>query len=269
MARVNNAKKLIVAISICMAGLFDITAWSEPIHQSTERIIWDKTPLTITLPVKTERIISFPTPVKVGLPPDLSAQLRTQINGNTVYWLAHEAFDTRRIEVHAMDGSMIYLVDLQAQRHASIAPIEVILKQKNDSQPPSTAVTGSAQPSYRPLGMMGLTRFAAQQLYAPARLLKTPPGVYRFPVMQRPIEHLIRGQNILATPVAAWKNERYYLTALILKNLSDTHVQLDPRMIRGQWRAATFHYVRLHPTGSELDTSVLYLVSDRPFSEVL
>ena len=87
--------------------------------ESTERLIWDKRPLKITLPVDRERMITFPSPVKAGLPLEVNQKLRTQINGNTLYWLAHEPFKTQRIEIRAVDGRAIYLLDLQAKKKAS------------------------------------------------------------------------------------------------------------------------------------------------------
>ena len=64
---------------------------------SVERIFWDKKPLKITLPVNKERMITFPTPVRIGLPVEINSQLRTQINNNTVNWLAYESFKSQRI----------------------------------------------------------------------------------------------------------------------------------------------------------------------------
>jgi hypothetical protein len=89
------------------------------------------------------------------------------------------------------------------------------------------------------------------------------------PVNRVVIKHLIHGIKINAKAISSWRYASLYVTAIELKNQTRKYIILDPRMIRGQWKAATFQHVRLHPTGSESDTSALYLISDRPFHEVI
>ena len=55
--------------------------------------------------------------------------------------------------------------------------------------------SAQAQPGY-----IQLTRFAAQQLYAPTRLVKERPGIVRVPVTRDPVE-LLHGGTIEATPL--------------------------------------------------------------------
>ena len=243
---------------------------NEVVNESTEHIIWDKTPIKITLSVGKERIITFPSPVWVDIPGEIHKKLRTQNNSNIVYWLAHEAFKTQRLEIGAVDGRTHYLVNLEAKKTGgSNEPIEIVLK-KSQQQ------TKSAKSSERPgiiqqksPGYIQLTRFAAQQLYSPARLLSTPAGVHRVPVSRDIITHLMRNTRIAAKPIASWRHASLYVTAIELKNQTGGYITLDPRMIRGQWKAATFQHVRLHPVGSESDTTALYLISNRPFHEVI
>jgi len=238
-------------------------------NDSVERIFWDKTPLKISLPVGSERMITFPSPVRIGLPSELNNKLRTQINNTTVYWLAHEDFTAQRIEIRAIAGDVIYLVDLQAKKTgASGEPIEILLKNTATDPVVEKAISGNADYSASPSYIL-LSRFAAQQLYSPARLLKTPQGVHRVPINRDPIRHLIHGAHIAAKPIAAWGNGFLYVTAIELKNLSHLPLSLDPRKIRGQWLTATFQHGRLQAQGSEADTSALYLISNRPFHEVL
>jgi integrating conjugative element protein (TIGR03749 family) len=263
-------KKIILLSCLWPLLLIQQVIANEAGYESTERIIWGKQPLKITLPVGKERIISFQSPVKVWLPDEIQNNLRAQINGNVVYLLAQKAFKTQRIKIQAIDGSTFYLIDLQAKKKGgSIEPIEVIVKkatsQTNDNDTPST----SAAARQKPPGYILLSRFAAQQLYSPARLLSIPRGVHRVPVNRGIITHLIHGINITAKPIASWRYASLYVTALELKDQTRKYITLDPRMIRGRWKAATFQHVRLHPTGSESDTSVLYLISGRPFHEVI
>ncbi len=236
---------------------------------AVERLFWDKVPLRITLPVGKERLVSFPADVRVGMPGSLSSKLRTQSNQGTIYWKASEAFDTQRIEVREVQSHRIYLIDLKATTKAnSVTPIEVIFKESREYTKDKKSPDSSSKISKK-TGYIALTRFAAQQLYAPARLLKASPRIHRVSVTRHTITHLIHGEQIEATPVASWQSGSLYITAVELKNSSDHFINLDPRHLRGEWRTATFQHIRLHPAGSESDTTAVYLISDRPFHEVI
>ena len=129
-------------------------------------------------------------------------------------------------------------------------------------QPDSVAANtnpGQAQPGY-----IKLTRFAAQQLYAPARLIKNPPGMVRVSVTRDPVD-LLRGGTIEATPLVAWRAGGLYVTAVKLTNRTEQPQTLDPRDLRGTWLTATFQHHRLLPKGDEADTTAVYLISARPF----
>jgi integrating conjugative element protein (TIGR03749 family) len=238
---------------------------------AVERLFWDKVPLRITLPIGKERLVSFPADVRVGIPPLINSKLRTQSNQGTVYWKANEAFDTQRIEIREIKSNRIYLIDLKASKKArSVTPIEVIFKDRRAGNEHRAGVQlNSASKKPRKPGYIGLTRFAAQQVYAPARLLKASANIHRVSIVRRPISHLMRGETIRATPVASWQSGSFYVTAVELRNTGSTDIALDPRLLRGDWRTATFQHVRLHPAGSESDTTAVYLISDRPFHEMV
>ena len=236
---------------------------------AVERLFWDKVPLRITLPVGKERLVTFPADVRVGMPGSIRSKLRTQSNQGTVYWKASAAFDTQRIEVREIQSHRIYLIDLKASTKAnSVTPIEVIFKEAREDAEDKTSADSSSKIAKKP-GYIALTRFAAQQLYAPARLLKASTSIHRISVAKQTMTHLIYGEQIEATPVASWQSGSLYVTAVELKNTSDHFINLDPRHLRGDWRTATFQHIRLHPSGSESDTTAVYLISDRPFHEVI
>lgn len=267
-------------VFLCISLSFSQPNWAE---SAVERLFWDKVPLRITLPVGQERLVSFPGEVRVGIPAPLTGKLRTQSHAGTVYWLAKESFEPQRIEVRELDGQGIVLIDLSAQPAPDLPanPIEILFRPGQraasdvglgaDADSMTSEGNQKAKPGKKPktAGLVALTRFAAQQLYAPARLLKTAPWIQRVSLSQTPLEHLLRGEQILATPVVSWRSGRLYVTAVELKNTGSDFIDLDPRQLRGQWWAATFQHTRLHPAGSEADTSAVYLVSDRPFQEAL
>ena len=113
-------------------------------------------------------------------------------------------------------------------------------------------------------GYVSLTRYAAQQLYAPMRLLSSVPGIVRVPV-QRGSVALVPGDTVEAQPLVAWRAGHLYVTAVKLRNRSRKAQVLDPRTLRGVWLSAAFQHARLLPAGDEADTTAVYLVSAQPF----
>jgi len=258
---INHFTLLFLLITVSLTGFS---------AQRVERLFWDKHPLKITLPVGKERLVSFPSGVRAGIPTALAGKLRTQINQGTVYWLAKEPFETQRIEVREINGKHIYLIDLQAKKttHAAM-PVDILPKQDEPATGSSRQASRKSHKRRKAPGYVTLTRFAAHQLYALKRLLRKVPGIHRVSVSRAPIRHLLRGHYIKATPLASWQAGRLYVTAVELNNLGRERIDLDPRDLRGQWRAATFQHNLLYPAGSEADTTAVYLISDRPFQEVL
>jgi len=260
---------LLIMGQIAAAAYAGVSPDPEPI----ERIIWKKAPIKITLPVGRERMVTFPGTVRVGIPSEITALLRTQSVKGVVYWLAVSPFDTARVQVQNAETGEYYLIDLKAvdDKKASATPIEIISDARGARRNGSTAEPHTQE---RKAGKnteqdyVTLTRFAAQQLYAPKRLLKTPLGVFRVGVSPKPVA-LLRGSHIEAIPLVAWRSDRLHLTAVRLRNLSNHPVTLDPRALRGKWLTATFQHARLFKAGEEADTTAVYLISERPFEASL
>jgi integrating conjugative element protein (TIGR03749 family) len=249
-----------------------------PAGDPPERLVWNKRPLSITLPVGQERLIMFPVPIRLGLPPELGPEhLRTQIVDGTIYWTALQEFGNQRLQVQARDSGNVYLVDLAASAAAPAGPpIEVAV--------PESPVTGAALPAVsaapagpvpveppppKPLDYVALARLAAQHLYAPVRLHHRPEGVHAVPVRGDSTVALLRGGAIEATPLAAWRSGNRYVTAVRLRNRTPDAVLLDPRRLRGRWLACAFQHGRLARRGDPRDTTAAYLISDRPYAEAL
>jgi integrating conjugative element protein (TIGR03749 family) len=248
-----------VGLLLIDAGL--AAADSEP----PERVAWRKTPIALELRVGTERLVQFPNAVKVGVPAPLQEALRIQSIAGTVYLLAHQPFASTRVLVRGINGGGVYLLDLSARiESAATAPVEIF-----DPDEASEPGTDTAQPTgLREYGYISLTRFAAQQLYAPLRLLKDLPGVVRVPVKRDPVA-LLRGDTIEAVPLVAWRAGELFVTAVQLTNQTGQPQILDPRTLRGAWLTATFQHNRLLGAGDEADRTVVYLISARAFASSL
>lgn len=233
----------------------------------TERIQWDRIPIRLDLQIGSERRVSFPGPVSLGLPAVLQSKLRVQSVDGTLYLLARQPFGPARVLVRETGSGRIYLFDIEASDDAgALPPMEIGVA--DPIQKPPAPATGPEAAGPRRYGYVGLTRFAARQLYAPARLLGDWPGIVRMPVKRDPVA-LYRGGAIEALPLAAWRSGGLHVTAVRLRNRSDTPRDLDPRDLRGAWLTATYQHNRLLPAGDEADTTAVYLVSARPFAASL
>ena len=229
-----------------------------------ERVVWNKAPIAIPLVVGEERLVHFPDSVSIGLPQSLTPLLRSQSINGTLYLLASQTFEPTRVMVRSETDGPIYVLDISAASGGSdsrsLPDVQVLLQSPQDAG----ADQSTSDKQSQSLGYAALTRYAAQQLYAPTRLIPRQPGVVAVPVNPEPVD-LVVGGKIEAVPVAAWKAGLRYVTAVKLINRTQSPVVLDPRELRGSWLAATFQHNRLLPAGSEADTTVVYLVSDRRF----
>jgi integrating conjugative element protein (TIGR03749 family) len=121
----------------------------------------------------------------------------------------------------------------------------------------------------RTAGYVGLIRFAAKELYAPDRLRGTDKAITRTAVTRKRVHHLIRDHVADTRPVGGWKSNGLYVTALRVKNTTSQSLFLDPRNVRGAWKAVSFQNNRLEAKGKNGDSTALYLISDLPFSQAI
>lgn len=246
--------------------LFCVWLLSFSVHadpDAPERIVWNRVPVAVELTAGHERLVHFPEAVRAGVPAALQGVLRVQNIGGTLYLLAAQPFAVQRMIVHGSESGQVYLLDLTALAEGEHGtPIEIHLPDSSEGDRAAGAAPASGY------GYVTLTRFAAQQLYAPARLLRDLPGVVREPVRGDPVA-LVRGNAIKASPLIAWRAGNLHLSAVLLVNQTKRPQVLDARALRGQWLAATFQHNRLHAAGSEADRTVVYLLSERPFAAAL
>lgn len=241
--------------------LVSMTSLAQQADSAPRRVHWQDSPIGVVLTVTEERWVRFPAPVSVGVPASLQALLRIQTVNGTVYLKAHAPFTATRVLVRELDSGQTYLLDLSATIEAG--PAEAIIV---DPRPPAGEqaaagrIGGNGAHSY-----VTLTRFAAQQLFAPMRLATPLPGVARVPVQQQSV-FLLPGDAVEATPLMSWRSGDLYLTAVKLRNRSARPQVLDPRQLRGNWLAATFQHARLLPEGDAADSTAVYLVSAQPFA---
>ncbi len=229
------------------------------------RMNYTGAPVPVNLGVGVERRIVFEQPFRLGLEPEAASAFEFEIYDRQLLVRVNRPVTTRA-KIQLADGRIIPL-DIEGVVSAAVtAPLEIVMRtevgasrQKPQTPNPPSLALPLAQPGY-----VDLVRFAAQRMYAPARLFADLPGIAATRIRQEPVR-LIRGARILSTPLASWQIGKLTVTAVRLDNQESRRVGLDPRQVVGIWKAAAFHHRSLSPDGS----SVLYLVSDRSFSEAL
>lgn len=233
---------------------------------STERLVWDKAPLQVALGVgpERERSITFPAQMHIGVPPEVAQLVRVQTVGRTTYVTALAPFPRTRVVAEDRATGAVVLLDLTASTDStSTQPVSVVVPSAAEGK--MTGRANDEDEEQPPVDIVTLTRFAAQQMYAPRRLVAAHPAIRRVMLDQSPLDDLYAGAGVRGIPSAQWRGDEFYVTAVVLQNLQPQPVELNPLDVRGRWRAVTFQHGRLLGKGTEADTTVVYLVCEQPF----
>ncbi len=260
------------------------TLASHAIESTPEHIIWNKTPIAVYLPVGKERMIHFPGSVQVGYDKTIltDEHIRIQNNQGTLYLLAKKEFPAERIQVKLESGKII-LLDVSAKKLASCTPLEIVVSEDkpisspfettepaHQNQNPKSVEEDHSNLTTTIITPIQLTRFAAQQLYAPQRLLTQLNNIYRVPMHTKKTVDLVLDGSVTAMPLASWRGGDEFVTAILLRNNLPQTLTLHPQDLCGQWQTATFFPKNeLAPRGNVKDSTTVFLVSCRPFAESL
>ncbi|HBI22029.1 MAG TPA: TIGR03749 family integrating conjugative element protein, partial [Legionella sp.] len=140
-----------------------------------EHVVWDKTPIRITLPLNQERLIRFPLAVSI-VDSELESEVGVMKIQDALYFNAHAAFANKRLVVQLMPNGEAIVLSLTANEEAgNTTPIEVVMGERDDDDKPAPTTSSD-------INAVTLTRFAIQSLYSPERLLVTPPEITRTPM---------------------------------------------------------------------------------------
>lgn len=222
---------------------------------ATEVMSWKKIPLRVPLVVGEERVIFVDEEVRVGMPSSLAGKLRVQSTDGVVYLQASEAIDKARLQLQLAESGEHILLDLSAV--PGTEPLEPVRIIRYSATPEVDAKVDATQ---TPIPA-SLVRYAAQSLYAPLRTIEPLPGVQRAPLRLDESIRLLVDEQITAKPMAVWRLQDYWITAVKLINRSPRRVELDPRQLQASLFSAVFQHTYLGPAGQPEDTSVAYLVT--------
>ena len=264
----------------CIQRLFVILltlASATVLADASERVLWDKRPINVHLQVGNERIIHFPDDVRYWLPDTVKRHVSVLAANGVLYIRAMEPFPTTRLRIQGLNDQQIYLLDITASEVAAVSDELIVMTKENTRNRSKEATAYRTTEDWR----IRLTRYAAQQLYAPERLVDGDSAIKRIPVESKTSVPLIRGGLIETVPIASWQGHGLTVTAVRVRNLSRQSLQLQfersdslqaldlSYLVRGDWLTATLQHDRLGAMGDETDTTTLYLVSNRSFVESL
>lgn len=261
---------------LALLGLLAVAA--SPMAQAVEILRWERMPLAVPLRVGQERIVFIDRNVRVGIPAGVGERLRVQSAGGAVYLRANEPIEPTRLQLQDADTGALILLDIAAEPakdgEPALEPVRIVegnatparyggqATGTDEAPAPIDGRPDARKPQRETPIPVVLTRFAAQNLYAPLRTVEPLPGVMRVN-LRRDLDlgTLMPTQPVRAAALASWRLEDQWVTAVRLSHTGTGWITLDPRLLQGDFLTATFQHEALGPRGTPEDTTVLYLVT--------
>lgn len=238
-----------------------------------ERATFVRQPVRVSLPVGVERLITLPAPAALHVPSDIEAVARIEVIDKTIYATALMPFTPLRLVAELVDSGQQIPLDIEAvaSQTTAMPELQISVVAAAQASPSGTAAAQAVTATEAPVevDMVELTRHAARQLYAPRRLAWASRGVSQTAVSTDAVPGLLRGADAEAVPLGQWKSSNLYVTAVRVTNRSRFPLEIPLDHLRGSWVAATAQHGRIGAAGSETDTTVIYLICERPFESCL
>ncbi|MGI0704597.1 TIGR03749 family integrating conjugative element protein, partial [Pseudomonas aeruginosa] len=223
-----------------------------PVSHAVEILRWERMPLAVPLKVGQERVVFIDRNVRVGVPAGVGERLRVQSAGGAVYLRASEPIEPTRLQLQDADTGALILLDIAAESpkdgEAELEPVRIVESSSTparygdqaggaDEAPARAQDQPGAHAARRdtPIAVV-LTRFAAQNLYAPLRTVEPLPSVMRVN-LRRDLDlgTLMPTLPVRAVALASWRLEDQWVTAVRLTNNSSGWITLDPRILQGDF----------------------------------
>lgn len=284
-------KALIMLLVLCISIL------STAIADTT--LPWRGEPLTLQIPVGVERVIRFEAnKMQVGIPRDLAGIASAESNNGFVYLRAARQFEQKRFRFRDKETGRIYAIDVSAREGGAFQPVRIVddMSAPSVPNPPATDITPPTDPTWSALAdtnripaggedtdesaaredtapvnhpYTALTRYAMQQLYAPARLITPLDDLVTVNVTRETLNALVPGARISAHVLGQWRNVDHLVTAIVLHNHSDQAVHLDPRAMRGKqfWLTAALIRDWLSPVNQPGERTGLVVISQQQWTD--
>jgi len=260
----NRAITKLIRLGVMLA----IAAFSLHLH-AVQLVNWDKTPIKMSLHQGDERMVILDKNISVGLPSTLQDKLRVQSLGGVLYLKSSSPFAQTRLMLKDVETGEIILLDLTGEKPSKTKLETVKIVTDGNSQSTDSDVKGEIE-GQTPSAVNGqtlpipvlLTRYAAQSYYAPLRAVEKVPGIKQISMsLPQALTRLLPGLPVSATPLSIWRLKGYEVVAIKLVNQSDNLLNLDARLLQGNFYSATFQHNTLGPKGQPTDTTMLYIVT--------
>ncbi|MFQ0972069.1 TIGR03749 family integrating conjugative element protein [Gilliamella sp. BG3] len=252
--------KMIIKLSQLIITLF-IFVSSINNAIAVELITWDRTPIKITINQNDERMVILERNISVGLPGSLQDKLRVQSLGGVIYLKSNAPFTETRLMLKDLETGEIILVDLTGNGPSKKKLETIKITTDNESEANLKKAEENYTEQVLPTPVL-LTRYAAQNYYAPLRAIEKVPGIKQISMSLPPLlTRLVPQLPISAEPKSVWRLKNYEVVAIKLVNQSKNHVNLDARLLQGNFYSATFQHNTLGPNGDPTDTTMLYIVT--------
>ena len=260
---------------LLVLGLLSV-AHAHSKEEGVETVVWDKAPISITIPLNQERRTDFPVEVDLYIPREIASYINATVTKEgSVFWRANDSFDKTRMMVEDKSGNTQWIIDINASKEAPTHPLSIV-----DSRvltPPTTDIeptnhTSSASGSIDYVDEVQFIQLMARQFYGPERLSHLPPmvtGSKTKPLeiklhFEPNIKTVIRGRWQTNSPLGS-----LYGTAIEVTNTSNLPVTPDPNDLLARPLMMGVQNSMLASYGSYPDdVTYWYIVTDRAFEEV-
>ncbi len=226
-----------------------VTAGLPTAVRGAEILRWERLPLAVSLHVDqgARRLYRPQRPCRrpgiAGRPP------ARQSAGGAIYLRASEPIEPTRLQLQDADSGALILLDIAAEAApAGQAPLEPVRIVEAEGAPTrygdltaaatadddtQDAVSRTAHETPVPVV---LTRYAAQNLYAPLRTVEPVSGITRVNLKRNlPLDTLLPTLPVRTRALAAWRLDGLWVTAVRLTNTSKRWLSLDPRDLQGDF----------------------------------
>lgn len=234
-----------------------------------ELINWDKAPIKMRIHQGDERMVILEKNISVGLPVTLQDKLRVQSLGGVLYLKSSTTFPETRLMLKDLETGEIILLDVTGESPSKkkLETIKIVTGENSQSTDGNDdfSIIGNAPATINkqtlPVPVL-LTRYAAQNYYAPLRAIEKVPGIKSVSMsLPAQLTRLAPQYPIIAMPQSIWRLKGYDVVAIKLVNQSENSISFDARLLQGEFYSATFQHNTLGPKGQSTDTTMLYIVT--------
>tara|TARA_R110002167_G_scaffold93474_7_gene250485 strand:- start:1151 stop:1951 length:801 start_codon:yes stop_codon:yes gene_type:complete len=242
-------------------------AFAQDVQQGMQyrHTVWDGVPINAVVPTGKERIISFPGKhIEFNGETLTHSEVGILLNGNKVYIDAKKPFKKQRTLIK-LDTGQTVLMDVSSKKDADDTPLEVLL-------PAPTKAFDATQSNQNKsmISMITLMRYAVQHTYAPERLVKNSQYISRAAMYTQKTVNLFYQDQVMSMPLVSWSGGGMYVTVVMLKNIWNQPITLNPMKTYGNFKAISFYPSnKLSPKGQADDTTSAFFISSEPFGQAL